>query len=637
MNNVIALIGNPNSGKTTLFNSLTGTYQKTGNWTGVTTEKKIGIYKKDKRIKIVDLPGLYSLSVYGDDEKAVYEYLKQSPPKAIINIVDGTNLERNLYLTTELLQLNIPVIIAVNMADELKKNNIKLDREKLSSILGVPVVLISALKNTDTDKLIEKAINLKAQSTTVNLDFKSAQQRYDFIEKSLKTVRQKKQTKSQKITLKLDRVLTHKLLGIPIFFLIITAVYFLSMKLGGSIGENISGGFNNFSTHLTNSLTEKGVGDWLINLVCNAVLKGLGTVCSFLPQILILFALLTVIEQTGYSSRIAFLFDRMFRSFGLGGKSLIPFTVACGCTVSGIMATRTIENKSEKIMTVFLVPFMPCGAKTAVYGWIAYEFFGGNAIIASSMYFLGILSVAIFGSILKRFKMFKEGDGEFILEMPTLRLPSIKDVLLTLWEKSKDFLIKAGSIIFLVTVCLWALQNFGIHGYTNGNVEKSFLYMIGNALKFIFYPLGFGNWQATVAMLSSLMAKEAVVESLLMVSTSYQTLFYSQFSVYAFMAFLLLSPPCVAALATAKKELKSSKLLLIMIVFQFASAYLVAFIINGIGFLINCSMGLLLSVILVIIILMAMVFTIRILVKRRKCAGCNVCKKETKCTKRNTI
>lgn len=637
MNDVIALIGNPNSGKTTLFNSLTGTYQKTGNWTGVTTEKKIGAYKKDKRIKIIDLPGLYSLSTHGDDEKAVTDYLKSTPPKAIINIIDGTNLERNLYLTTELTKLNIPLVIAVNMADQLKKNGIKLDSEKLSQIFGVPVVLISALKNTDIDKLVNVATKLQNNRNTKKFDFKNAEQTYSFIEKSLKTIIEKKQTKQEKITLKLDAILTHKILGFPIFFLVITAVYFLSMKIGGMLGEIVSMGFNNFAKYTQDFFATNGVREWITSLVCDAVLKGMGEVCAFLPQILILFAMLTIIEQTGYASRVAFIFDRFFRAFGLGGKSLIPITVACGCTVSGISATRTIENKSEKRMTIFLAPFMPCGAKTAVYGWIAYEFFGGNPFIASSMYFLGIIAIAIFGSILKRFKAFKEGSGEFILEMPILRAPSVKDILLTLWEKTKDFLIKAGSIIFLVTVCLWVLKNFGVNGYTAGIVENSFLYAIGSALKFIFYPLGFGNWQATVAMLSSILAKEAVVESLTMVSLNPQTLFFNQYSVYAFMAFLLLSPPCIGALAMAKKELKSTKWFAFMILFQVASAYLVAFLINATGFLITYSYGLLLSLIAVIIVMIAVVITIKLLRKKGKCANCKACKKGKECLKRYTI
>lgn len=637
MNDVIALIGNPNSGKTTLFNALTGTYQKTGNWTGVTTEEKIGSLKKNKTIKVVDLPGLYSLSAHGEDEKAVTEYLKKTPPKAIINIVDGTNLERNLYLTTELAKLNIPIVIAINMVDQLEKNGIDLDKQKLSKIFGVPVILISAIKSSNIDQLIKQALTVTNKPNAEKFNFDTAEERYKFIQTSFKEVLERKQTRAEKYTQKIDAFLTNKYLAFPIFILVITSVYFLSMKIGGVFSEKISLGFNNFSNFLAEFLHNNEVGDWLVSLVCGAILKGMGTVCGFLPQILILFSLLTIIEQSGYASRIAFILDRIFRAFGLGGKSVIPITVACGCTVSGLMATKTIENKSEKRMTIFLSPFMPCGAKTAVYGWIAYEFFNGSALVATSMYFLGIFSIAIFGSLLKKCKAFNDGGGEFILEMPTLRIPSYKDIFFTLWEKSKDFLVKAGSIIFLVTVCLWLLENFGINGYTGGNVENSFLYLLGNSLKYVFYPLGFGNWQATVAMLSSILAKEAVVESLTMVSLSPQSLFLNQYSVYAFMAFLLLSPPCIATLAMAKRELKSNKWLISMITFQFASAYLVALLINGFGILVCSSTGLIISIISVIIILIITSLVIITLIKKRKCVNCSACYKEEKCLKRNMI
>ncbi len=639
MNDIIALIGNPNCGKTTLFNALTGTYQKTGNWTGVTTEKKIGQYKKDRRVKIVDLPGLYSLSAHGEDEMAVIKYLKKTPPKAIINIVDGTNLERNLHLSIELSKLNLPMVIAVNMADDLKKNGIKLNAKKLSLTFGVPVVEISALKNMNLDKLMHTAMETSTipQLTSAPSEkIDDVDDIYKFIEKRIGSIITKRETKSEKITQKLDAVLLHKIWGFPIFFLIITLIYFLSMKIGGALGAVVANAFNGLAKNSSKFFNHHGVPEWLNSLVTDAIINGMGTVSSFLPQILILFALLAVVEESGYSSRIAFLLDRLFRTFGLSGKSLIPMLVSCGCTVSGLMATRTIEDKSERRMTVFLAPFMPCGAKTAVFGWIAYEFFGGNALIASSMYFLAIFSVCVFGRILKNFKPFKKGKNAFILEMPTLRLPSVKDVTLTLWEKVKDFTIKAGAIVFLVTIGLWVLKNVGFKGYTNGQVENSFLYLIGNALKFIFYPLGFGNWQVTVATLSSLLAKEAVVESLVMVSNSPESLFYNAYSVYAFMAFVLLSPPCSASIVTAKRELNSNKWLFYMILFQFVCAYLVALIINAFGILISLFNGLILTAIVVIIILSLTVLAVKKL-KKSKCVNCLTCSNGERCTKRNTI
>lgn len=639
MNRTIALLGNPNAGKTTLFNALTGTYQKTGNWTGVTTEKKIGEYRKDKRVKIIDLPGLYSLSTFGDDEKAVKDFLTSTPPMAIINIVDGTNLERNLYLTSQLIELKIPVVIAVNMMDDLEKNGIKLNVEKLSETFGVPVVLVSALKNKNVDKLMETVVRLKSlpkDLRSLRLIGNTTNERYEFIERNVKKIIQKKQTKAERFTQKADDVLTHKIWGFPIFFAVMTIVYVLSIRLGGQIGSSIAVAFERLSDFSDAFLSKNAVPEWLNSLTTDAIIKGMGTVASFLPQVLILFSLLAVIEESGYASRIAFILDRFFRSFGLGGKSLIPITLACGCTVTGLMSTRTIEDKTEKRMTIFLAPFMPCGAKTAVFGWVSYEFFGGSALIASSMYFLGMLCIAIFGKVLKKFKAFSMQNGAFILEIPTLRRLSVKDIIYTLWEKTKDFTAKAGAIVFLVTVGIWFLQNFGFSGYTYGAIQSSFLYIVGNALKFLFYPLGFGSWQTTVATLSSFLAKEAVVESLKMVSSDPCSLFYNGFTVYAFMSFVLLSPPCVASISTAKRELKSNKWVLFMLCFQFSCAYIVAFIINGVGLIISLSTNLILTSILVIIILSLTVLAV-IKLKKTKCTACSACAKGSKCIKRNTI
>ncbi len=625
----IALIGNPNCGKTTLFNTLTGTYQKTGNWTGVTTESKEGVYKKDKSITIIDLPGLYSLNAFSKDESVVLEYLKNSPPSTVINIVDGTNLERNLYLTCELSRLNIPTVLAVNMADELEKNNVRLNEDVLSKLMGVPVIRISALKNINISKLIEITKEAK-RPIRIDKTFNDYKQIYSFIEQNISKIVTKKQTRSEKFTQKADNILMHKLLGLPIFFCVITLVYFLSSKVGGFLGSHISMAFNGITNQVDYYFTLYGVPSFLVNLVCDAIIKGVGTVSSFLPQIMILFALLTVIEQSGYSSRIAFLLDRIFKSFGLSGKSIIPLTVSCGCTVTGLMSTRTIENTSERRMTVFLSPFMPCGAKTAVFGWFSSVFFGGNALVAASAYFLSITCTVLFGALLKRFNAFKLGSGSFILEIPTLRAPSIKDVAFVLWEKFKDFTVKAGTIVFLVSVALWLLENVGIGGYTNGNVEQSFLYVIGNTLRYVFIPLGFGSWQASVSILSGIFAKEAVVETICLICTDPTTLFSNSFSVYAFMAFVLLSPPCMASVITAKRELASKKWLIGMLTFHFIVAYSVALVINVLGFLFQSSIGLHLSVIIGIIIILISVFCIK-RIKLKGCAGCKVCKKGEVC------
>ncbi len=635
MNDIIALIGNPNSGKTTLFNALTGTYQKTGNWTGVTTEKKEGEYKKNRSIKIIDLPGIYALTEGSADENALLEYLKTSPPKAIINIVDGTNLERNLYLTFQLKKLNIPMVVAVNMYDDLEKNHIKLDVKELERLVNAPVTPISALKGKNLPELMTEAIKVDLTVTGQNLDDK---QIYSFIEESIGKIIQKKQTKAEIFTQKADDILTHRFWGIPIFLAVITLVYFLSINFGGFLGGFISTFFDAFTEQTFSSLNKIGAPEWLNSLVCKGVFNGVGTVLAFLPQVLVLFILMSLIEQSGYASRIAFNLDKLFRFFGLGGKSLIPMILSCGCTVTGLTATRTIESEREKKMTVFLCPFMPCSAKMAVFGWFACEFFNGRAIVATAMYFLSIIIVIVLGLILKRFNSFKEKNGDFVLEMPTLRAPSFKDVISVMWEKTKDFTAKAGSVIFIVSVVLWTLLNVGVSGYTYGIIEDSFLYYIGNLLKYIFYPLGFASWQASVAVITGAFAKEAVVETLSILGCEAQTIFSNCWSVLAFMSFVLLSPPCVASISMAKRELKSNKLLALMLLVQFITAYIVAFIINGIGYLLSTS--LLLSAIIVIII--AWLFALSIMsIRRIKCGSCKACRKgENKCqknTKRNTI
>ncbi|MBR2499053.1 MAG: ferrous iron transporter B [Clostridia bacterium] len=637
MNDTIALVGNPNCGKTSLFNTLTGTYQKVGNWTGVTTEQKIGKYKKDKQIKIIDLPGLYSLGSGAIDETTAYKYLKNTPPKVIINVVDGTNLERNLSLTVELAYLKIPTVIAINMCDELEKNHIKLNSEYLSKIFGVPVINVSALKGTNIDKLIDVARKTSQKPQILgynaNLLISNKLKRFDFIESIIDKVIQKKTTKTEKRTQRIDKILLNKYLSIPIFFMVMTAVYFLSMKVGGFFGGYIEQLFEWLSKRADLLLNGMGASEWITSLICDAIIKTLGGVCSFLPQILILFMLMALIEESGYASRVAFIFDRIFRTFGLSGKSLLPLIVSCGCTVTGLMATRTIENTNERRMTVFLAPFMPCGAKTAVFAWFSSTFFGGNALVATSMYFLGIICACVFGLILKGFKIFRSDASGFLLEIPLLRVPPIKNVVAVMWEKVKEFTTKAALIVFSVTVFLWLLKSVGPSGYVGEKVEKSFLFILGNILKYAFYPLGCSSWQTSVALISGTFAKEAVVESLNLLSTDVHALFNSTYSAYAFMAFILLSPPCVASLATAKRELGNLKIFAFMLIFQTLSAYIVAIIINTVGTLIYGGFGLILSVIIAIIIVLAVIKSIKRL-NKNGCKLCGYCKKGEKCNKK---
>ena len=632
----IALVGNPNCGKSTLFNALTFERQRVGNWTGVTNEVKKAKYKKNKEIEIVDLPGIYSQSATTSDAKAAINYLKSNKNTIIINVIDSTNLKRNLYLTCELIRLQKPIVLAVNMCDIIKKNGQKFNKDLLSKRLGVPVVEISALKNYNLDKLIDIAISSKQIPKPIMLDnYKGDeyQKFYSFINDVANGIITGKQNVS-KLSITADKILMHNIFGIPLFFLVMTAVYYLSINLGGIFGGVISNAFDALSKLVEARLDYLGVGEWLISLCCDAIINAVGGILSFLPQILILFTLLALIEDSGYAARIVYLFDGFFRKFGLGGKSLMPMIVCCGCTVTGLMSTRIIEGKKERIMTIFLSPFMPCGAKTAVFAYFASAFFNGNALVAVSMYFLGIISVGVFGLILKRTNYFKKSNDFFVMEIPPFRAPSVKNVLNVILEKVKEFLTKAALAVFCVSVFLWLLMSVGVNGYVGEKIEDSFLYFIGNAIAWIFYPLGFSSWQTSVALLSGTFAKEAIVETLELIANNSQQFFNTTYSAYAFMAFVLLSPPCIASLATAHKELNSKKLFVLMCAFQFSAAYLVAFIINLLGVLFCSFTNLILSLIIVIIVLMSVIFAIKRLSKSG-CINCaHNCYGDKKCNKK---
>lgn len=613
----ICLAGNPNSGKTTLFNALTGTYQKVGNWAGVTTEKKYGAYKKDKSVRIVDLPGVYSFSAKTEDEKAATGYLLNGSPDCVINVIDGTNLERGLYLTCLLSEYGFPVVIAVNFADELHKNGVKLDTEKIEKVFGVPVVAVSALKRRGIDALMEKALTAKAKIIRPREEY------YSFISKHIDLFTAKKITSGKKFTDKADRVLLHPFFGFAILIALITLLYFFTVKVGGFFGEAISGAVKNFSNRTACSLKKINSPEWFISLFTEAVIGGVGTVLAFLPQAIILFGLLTVVEESGYSPRAAFLTDALLSKFGLGGNSVIPLMLSCGCTVNGITAAKTLPV-GQKRATVFLSPFMPCGAKLAVFGWLGGTLFGKSPVVAIFAYFLGAVSVCLYGKILFKFKAFK-GTGELnVIEIPVLRKPSGKDVLLSMYEKTKDFCVKAGSVIFAAAVVLWLLKNFGFTGYVYGNIEKSFLYLTGNAIRYVFIPLGFGSWETSVSVISGLIAREAVIETLVFVSDCPAALFEGVYSAYAFAAFVLLSPPCIAALAAAKSVLKSKKLFAYMILFQTLAAYLTAFTVNTVGKILSSGIGLIFAVLSVIIIVAVFAVTLKNSHKNG-CAGCGGC------------
>ena len=553
MNKSICLVGNPNCGKTTLFNVLTGSYQKVGNWAGVTVDKKEGKYKKDKKVTITDLPGIYSLSPLSLDEKVVTNYLKDLKGEVVINVLDGTNLKRSLFLTLKLLKLKLPMVVAINMADELAKEGIKINVKALSTLLGVPVFLISAKEKRGIDEVIDRAIKLTKNITSYPLieDNKI----HSFIERNIVNILEKESSYKKEKTEKIDKILTHKFYGLIIFFAVMFLIYFLSLKVGGSVGDKIGELIDAFGEITVKNLHKWGVNKVSISMLVDGVIKGVGSVLSFLPHLIIMFFLMTALEESGYASRVSLIFDKLFSSLSLSGKSVIPFVLSFGCTVAGIEGAKTIESTKERRLAIILSPFLPCGAKSAVFGWFSHVFFNGRAIIALSLYLLSILVLIAVAKVYTFFNKEKE-TSTFILELPILRIPRLKETSSVLMVKIKEFLIKTGTVILAVSIGVWLLSNFGFKGYTNGETVGSFLYYIGNIIKYIFYPLGFCSYQTSVSILTGIFAKEAVVESLEILSSNPETLFSNGFSVYAFMVFTLLSPPCLASLfASAKLSL----------------------------------------------------------------------------------
>lgn len=671
----IALAGNPNCGKTTLFNALTGSNQYVGNWPGVTVEKKDGKLKTDKTITIQDLPGIYSLSPYTMEEVVTRQYLVNERPDAIINIIDATNLERNLYLTTQLLELHIPTIIALNMMDIVNKNGDRIDVPQLSKELGCPIVPISALKGDGNDELIDQAVKVAKKRTTGdtphvysgsvehaiahieesiedkvsanNLRWYAVKfferdekvreeiklgasvlseieghiedcekemdddaesiiinQRYEYINSVVPKAIERKQG-HEKLTLsdKIDRIVTNRILALPIFAVVMFLVYYISVTtIGGVVtdwtNDVFVAGIQNWAS---NGLTHLGASDWVISLVSDGIIGGLGAPVGFAPQMAIVFFFLALLEDCGYMARVAFIMDRIFRRFGLSGKSFIPFLISSGCGVPGIMATRTIENEKDRRMTMMTTTTIPCGAKLPVIATIAGYIAGGAWWVAPAMYFLGIGLVIVYCIILKKTKMFEGDPAPFVMELPAYHAPSPKGVLLSVWERVWAFLKKAGTILFLCCAVMWFLGNFGFAGGSFGLVdaEDSLLAVIGGAIAFIFKPLGFGTWQAVASSLSGFVAKEGIVSTMGVLSglgeiegysAAYQAqfaaFFPSMLAAFSFMVFNLFDSPCLAALSTTAKEMNNRKFFWYSVLFQNVSAYFVALIVYQIGGLI---------------------------------------------------
>ena len=672
----IALAGNPNSGKTTLFNNLTGSRQRVGNWQGVTVEKKEGPLKGTNDVTIQDLPGIYSLSPYSLEEVVSRNYLVNEKPDAILNIIDGTNIERNLYLTTQLLELGIPVVVAVNMIDLVERNGDKIDLNRLSQELGCPVMAVSALKGKGTKEVAAKAIEvakkhqvapipeiydktvmsalskieselqtqiddsmvrwysvkvferderideflkltdekkakiepiIKKVEETLDDDAESiiTSQRYDYIGTIVQHSVKKKGSKHElSVSDKIDKIVTNRILALPIFILVMYVVYTIAMGgtsisigtigtdwandvLFGEIVPNFFGGI----------LTSLQVNDVLYGLIMDGIIGGVGAVLGFVPQILVLFLLLSIMEDVGYMSRVAFIMDRIFRRFGLSGKSFIPMLVATGCGVPGIMASRTIEQDRDRKMTIMTTGFIPCGAKMPIIGLFAGAVFGGSSLVATSAFVIGIAAVIISGIILKKFKAFAGEPAPFVMELPAYHLPSAGNVLRATWERGWSFIKRAGTVILLSSIILWFLQGFGFTDGQFGMVEDnntSLLANIGNAIAWIFAPIGWVGdmaWKATVATFTGLIAKEEVVNTFGVLynfsevseeGNEIWTLIAQDFTpiaAYSFMIFNLLCAPCFAAMGAIRREMNNTKWTMAAIGYMCLFAYVSALIV----------------------------------------------------------
>ena len=683
MSVTIALAGNPNCGKTTMFNALTGANQYVGNWPGVTVEKKEGKLKNQKDVTVTDLPGIYSLSPYTLEEVVSRDYLLKEKPDVIIDLVDATNIERNLYLATQLLEIGIPVVIALNMVDLLKKNNIHINVKGLSSALGCPIVETSALKGTglkevvdeaikcanqhrvpskqmEFPKAVEKAVNEIESLVPANIseenkrwyavkllerDSKvkeglnlpaSAQSkieeiasnlekaedddtesivtdgRYQYIQKVV-SANVKRSGNKMTVSDKIDRIVTNRILGLPIFILTMFIVYYVSVTtVGTMVTDWTNDSFvGTIQGVVADGLSGVGVADWLVSLVSDGIIGGLGAVLGFVPQMAILFLFLSILEDCGYMVRIAFVMDRVFRHFGLSGKSFIPLLISSGCGIPGIMASKTIEADNDRRLTIMTATFIPCGAKLpviALMGGIMTAYVTGDYVAAGFitplMYFIGVVAVLVSAIILKKTKPFSGKPAPFVMELPQYHIPSAKTVLLHVWERLKGFIIKAGTILFLATVIMWVLSSIGSTGSGIGFVEDSndsIMAILGGILAPIFAPLGFGKWQPVAASISGFSAKESIVstmgvlanvagddaEDTMIVGAAIKAWFPSAVAAFSFLLFNLLDSPCLAAISTMAHEMQSRKWFWFAIIFQNVFAYVVTLCVYQIGLVVT--------------------------------------------------
>lgn len=672
-----ALAGNPNCGKTTMFNALTGANQYVGNWPGVTVEKKTGKLKGQSDIEVVDLPGIYSLSPYTLEEVVSRDFILKEKPDVILDLVDATNIERNLYLTTQLIETGIPVVVALNMSDLLKRNGITINVAKLSEQLGCPIVETSALKGVGLKALVEKAeevakagkqytakklfdeavetniahiaaelptsipenekrwyavkvleedskildeLNLKkghqfeslskdiAKKYDDDVEAVITDQRYQYIQKVCAAA-VKKAGPKMSVSDQIDSIVTNRILGLPIFILVMFLVYYVSISTVGTMGTDwVNDTFVvGIQDAVTGALESAGASAFIVSLVVDGIIGGLGAVLGFTPQMAVLFLCLSILEDCGYMTRIAFVMDRIFRHFGLSGKSFIPLLISSGCGIPGIMASRTIEQENDRRLTIMTATFIPCGAKLpviALMGGVMANYATGSswtgAWLAPLMYFVGIAAVLVSAIMLKKTAPFSGKPAPFVMELPAYHIPEAKTVLLHVWERLKGFLKKAGTILFVACVIMWFLAGFGVENGSFGMVDdtaNSILAIIGNAIAWVFAPLGFGNWQAVASSISGFTAKEAIVstmgvlanvsedlvEEADVVAAAISTWFPTVAAGLSFLIFNLLNSPCLAAIATMAQQMQSRKWFWFAIIYQNVFAYVVALIVYQLG------------------------------------------------------
>lgn len=672
---LIALAGNQNSGKTTLFNRLTGSNQHVGNFPGVTVERKEGTIKSYKEATLVDLPGIYSLSPYTSEEVVTRDFILEGHPDVLINIVDATNIERNLYLSLQLLELEIPMVIALNMMDEVNASGNSIDVKKLSDKLGIPVVPISAGKNegifdlidtlkktvkeikpkqsddevlkmpqfdfcsgevhraihaiahivedharrlqyplrftatklVEGDELIEQALALhqddrdiidkivQSMEQALGLDREAAlaDMRYTYIEQLVKEcVVKRNETLAHVRSEKLDRIFTHKYLGIPVFIMIMLAVFYLTFgPIGGTLKALMEEGVGYVIDALSAFLVSVGVSDWLHALIIDGICNGVGSVVSFLPLIVVLFFFLSLLEDSGYMARVAFVMDKALRKIGLSGKSFVPMLIGFGCSVPAIMSARTLSSERDRKMTIIVTPFMSCSAKLPIYGMITAAFFPEHtALVLIAVYGLGIL-VAIVSALMLKRTVFQGEPIPFVLELPNYRIPDARSVVLHMWEKAKDFLVRAFTIIFVASILIWFLQSFDFTLHMVADSGESMLAQLGTWLSHIFAPLGFEDWRASTALVTGITAKESVVSTLSVLTNATSDAglsaalmnIFTPVSAFAYLCFTVLYMPCVAAFAATKRELGSMKEAMFTALFQTGVAYIVALIVYQLG------------------------------------------------------